>query len=110
MRKRVLLTGATGNWGRCILREFADRADRFHVVALVLPGESEHPALAEFADMANLDVVYGDLTDYDVVESCVSGADYVLHVAAVVSPFADDHPELAHKVNVGSARNIVKAV
>ncbi|NUS55076.1 MAG: NAD(P)H-binding protein, partial [Streptomycetaceae bacterium] len=110
MTTRVFLTGATGNWGRCILREFTDRADRFRVVALVLPRERDHPVLAEFADMANLEVVYGDLTDYPTVEACVSRADYVLHVAAVVSPFAVDHPDLAREVNIGSARNIVDAV
>ncbi|NUS59033.1 MAG: NAD(P)H-binding protein [Streptomycetaceae bacterium] len=110
MTTRVFLTGATGNWGRCILREFADRGDRFRVLALVLPGERDHPVLAEFAGMPNLEVVYGDLTDYPTVEACVSRADYVLHVAAVVSPFADDHPDLAREVNIGSARNIVDAV
>src|SRR5581483_3216982 len=60
--------------------------------------------------MPNLEVVHGDLTDYATVEACVRGADYVLHVGAVVSPYADDHPALAHKVNVGSARNIINAV
>ena len=54
-RQRVLLTGAAGNWGRAILREFVEHADRYQVVALVL------------------------------------------HVGAVVSPFADEHPELAHR-------------
>jgi nucleoside-diphosphate-sugar epimerase len=108
--KRVLLTGATGSWGRHILREFAGRGDRFWVVALVLPSERDHPVLAEFAGMPHLEVVHGDLTDYATVEACVRGADYVLHVGAVVSPYADDHPDLAHKVNVGSARNIVNAV
>jgi nucleoside-diphosphate-sugar epimerase len=106
----VFLTGATGNWGRCVLREFAERADRFDVVALVLPTRRDRRVIAEHAGMPNLDVVYGDLTDYAAVESCVRGADYVLHVGALVSPAADDYPELAWQVNVGSARNIVQAV
>ncbi|MEU4420276.1 NAD(P)-dependent oxidoreductase [Actinoplanes sp. NPDC024001] len=98
--KRVFLTGGTGNWGRHILHELAGR---FQVVALVLPGQ-------QLAAIPDVEVVHGDLTDYETVERCVRGADFVLHVGAVVSPFADDHPELAHKVNVGSARNIVNAV
>ncbi|GAA1954798.1 NAD(P)-dependent oxidoreductase [Amycolatopsis minnesotensis] len=107
-RRRVFLTGATGNWGRYILREFAERADRFDVVALVLPGD--RAAIREFEHVGNLTVVFGDFTDYATVESCVRGADFVLHVGAVVSPFADDHPELAHRVNVGGVRTIVEAV
>ncbi|MGR7000551.1 hypothetical protein ACU686_25050 [Yinghuangia aomiensis] len=55
------------------------------MVSLVLPHERDHPVLAEFAGMPNLDVVYGDLTDYPTVEACVARVDYVLHVAAVVS-------------------------
>lgn len=33
-RTRVLLTGATGNWGRAALRELRTRAGRIEVVAL----------------------------------------------------------------------------
>ncbi len=77
-KKNVFLTGATGNWGRSILREFSERADRFNIVALVLPSKKDRESIRQFADMPNLTVVYGDLTDYDAVERCVRGADYVL--------------------------------
>ncbi|MDR6639509.1 NAD-dependent epimerase/dehydratase family protein [Paenarthrobacter nitroguajacolicus] len=110
MKKKIFLTGATGNWGQYILREFAQRADRFDVTALVLPTAKDTAIIRNFEGMENLRVVYGDVTDYPTVLSCVTGADYVLHTGAVVSPFADDHPELAHKVNVGGARNVIKAV
>ncbi|WP_432542043.1 NAD-dependent epimerase/dehydratase family protein [Kineococcus sp. SYSU DK002] len=40
----------------------------------------------------------------------MAACDIVLHVGAVVSPFADDRPELTHRVNVGSIRHIVDAV
>lgn len=109
-RRRVLLTGATGNWGRYVLRELADRADRFDVVALVRPTQHDREAIAEFAGLASLRVVWGDLTDYPVVEACVRGSDVVLHVGAIVSPLADDHPRLAWRVNVGGAQNILRAV
>ncbi|WAL69365.1 NAD(P)H-binding protein [Amycolatopsis cynarae] len=107
-RRKVFLTGATGNWGREALREFVARSDRFEVVALVLPTESGHPVVAEFGGRATF--VFGDLTDYEPVERCVRDADYVVHVGAVVSPFADDHPGLTRAVNVGGARNILRAV
>ncbi|CAM5645841.1 NAD-dependent epimerase/dehydratase family protein [Streptomyces pilosus] len=109
-RTRVFLTGAAGNWGRAVLNEFRERADRFQVIALVLPKGRDLETIRSYEDMENLDVVFGDLTDYETVERCVREADYVLHVGAVVSPFADDHPELARRVNVGSMRNIVRAV
>jgi nucleoside-diphosphate-sugar epimerase len=109
-RRRVFLTGAAGNWGRAILREFAERGDDYEVIALVLPSAKDAAAIRQFEEMENLEVVFGDLTDYAAVERCVRGADVILHVGAVVSPFADEHPELAHRVNVGSIRNIIRAV
>lgn len=109
-RKRVFLTGATGNWGRIVLNEFRARAERFDITALVLPTPNDRAVISRYRDMANLDVCFGDLTDYATVESCVTGADYVVHLGGIVSPVGDDQPELAHRVNVGSMRNIVQAV
>ncbi len=84
--------------------------DDFIVTALVLPTARDRDVLSEFADMDNLQVVFGDLTDYSVVEACVRGTDVVLHVGAIVSPLADREPELANRVNVGGMTNIVRAV
>ena len=60
-RQRVFLTGAAGNWGRAILREFAEHADRYQVVALVLPTAKDVAAIRRFEGLENLEVVFGDL-------------------------------------------------
>lgn len=109
-RKRVFLTGAAGNWGRFVIDEFRSRADRFDVVALVLPTPTDVGIIRRYEDMANLDVRFGDLTDYAAVASGVAGVDFVVHLGGMVSPAGDDDPELTHRVNVGSMRNIVRAV
>ncbi len=93
-----------------MLREFAQREDRFQVVAFVLPTSAERRRIADFAPMKNLEVVFGDLTDAAAVERAVNGVDVVLHLGALVSPVADDYPERAHAINVGGARNIIEAV
>ena len=109
-RTRVFLTGAAGNWGRRILDEFRDRSDTFDVIALVLPTARDVASIREYEDMRNLEVVFGDMTDYDTVERCVAGVDFVLHVGAAVSPAVDDQPGLATRVNVGSMDAIIRAV
>lgn len=109
-RRTVFLTGATGNWGRHVLLELLWRSDVFDVVTLVLPTERDTAAIRPYEDAESLRVVFGDLTDPAAVATCVQQADVVLHVGAVVSPHADDHPELAHRVNVNSMANIVAAV
>ncbi|MDN4473843.1 NAD-dependent epimerase/dehydratase family protein [Demequina zhanjiangensis] len=109
VRRRVLLTGATGNWGRATMREFR-HVDDLSVRVLAMPGAEEHLLLEEFADLPHLEIYKGDLTRYADIARAIQGVDVVLHVGAVVSPYADQHPALAHRVNVGSMRNLIQAV
>lgn len=109
-RQRILLTGATGNWGRATLRELRERSDSIHVVAFALPTAQDRSVLEAFADMPNLEVFWGDLTNYEDVQRAITDVDVIFHVGAVVSPLADAKPALANRVNVGSMQNIVRAV
>ncbi len=108
-RRRVLLTGATGNWGRAALRQFR-HVDDMYVRVLALTGAEEHMVLEEFADLPHLEIYKGDLTRFDDVARAIDGVDVVLHVGGVVSPEADKSPAHAHRVNVGSMRHIIAAV
>jgi len=83
-RTRVLLTGATGNWGRAALREFRERGDRMHVVAFALDTPHDRAVLDEFSDMENLEIVRGDLLDYAVVQRAVREVDLILHVGSTL--------------------------
>lgn len=111
-KTKVFLTGGFGNWGRFTLRSLAGVANKVDVVALVLPTDYENnPDLRkEFEAQDNVEIVLGDLTDYESVKRCVDGADYVIHLGGMVSPVADANHALTHKVNVGAIRNIIKAV
>lgn len=109
-KKRVFLTGATGNMGIEVLREFVRRSDRFEVTALVMPGDRERVIIEEFAHEPSVTVQYGDVTSYQTVESCVARSDIVAHLGALVSPYADEHPQRTTEVNVGGALNIIAAV
>ncbi len=111
-KTKVFLTGGFGNWGRFALRSLAEVANKVDVVALILPTDYENnPDLRkEFEAQDNLEIVIGDLTDYEAVKRCVDGADYVIHLGGMVSPVADANHALTHKVNVGAVRNIIKAV
>ena len=40
----------------------------------------------------------------------VTGSDYVLHIGGMVSPYADDKPELTKDINVHGAENVVCAI
>jgi nucleoside-diphosphate-sugar epimerase len=107
--KRIFLTGASGYMGRAVLDALLERSDHFSVVALVLPTEQDRRIIASYLKRG-VEVVWGDLTNYEDVLEGVTGADFVLHVGGLVSPLADTQPELTMKVNVGAAENIVRAI
>ena len=78
-KKKVFITGATGNMGGAAFRELLRRSDRFDIVLL--------------ARHSSVRIIWGDLTDYEAVLKGVTGADYVLHIGGMVSPAADMYPE-----------------
>ena len=110
MKKTVFLTGATGNMGRAGFRELLKKKDRFNIRILARPSKKNKKALAVYASEPAVEIIWGDLTDYDDVLKGVTGADFVLHVGGMVSPQADYYPEKTLKVNVSAAENIVRAV
>ncbi len=109
-RKTVFLTGATGNMGWAGFQELHSRSDRFVVRVLARPSKKNRKKLAPYLDDHSVEIVWGDLTDYDDILRGVTGADFVLHVGGMVSPAADYFPEKTLKVNVTSAEYIAKAV
>ena len=108
MKKRVFLTGATGVMGMATLAELVARSDRFDITVLARESKNNRKKLAQYE--GKIEVVWGDLMNYDDVLKGVSGADYVLHVGGMVSPSADYKPKSVLEVNVTAAENVVKAV
>ena len=108
-KKKVFLTGASGNMGRHGMEELLKREDRFAITALALPTEKDRQIMEPYIERG-VKVIWGDLTCFEDVLEGVKGADYVLHVGGLVSPLADTMPELTMKVNVGGAKNIVRAI
>ncbi|MEN8241074.1 MAG: NAD-dependent epimerase/dehydratase family protein [Chloroflexota bacterium] len=108
----VFLTGAGGNMGGAALEMFVtpEQKARVNLTLLDLPTEANCKKLQPYADQYGVNIIWGDLTNYEDVLRAVNGADYVLHAAAVIPPLADHDPDLAWRVNVGAAENIVRAI
>lgn len=110
-RKRtIFVTGATGTMGFETLRELAKRLDRYNIRLLARPSKKNRKKLAPYIALKGVDVVWGDLLCTEDIDKAMGAADVVLHIGGMVSPLADHHPELAMKVNVGAALNIVSAI
>lgn len=108
-KKTVFLTGASGTMGQETLKQLLSRSSRFRVRALIRPSEKNKALMKKYMCPA-LEIVWGDMSDYETVLKCVTGASYILHVGAMVSPAADRYPEQTLYTNIGSTLNIIKAI
>lgn len=108
-KKLVFLTGATGIMGQETRKQLLSRKNRFRVRILARPSEKNRVLLKKYA-CPSLEIIWGDMGDYDTIKRCVDGADYVLHIGDMVSPAADRYPEKTLYTNIGSTLNIIKAI
>ena len=106
-KKTVFLTGATGVMGMATLKELVAKSDSLKIKVLVRDSDVNHKKLAPYKD--KIEIVWGDLLNYEDVLKGVTDADYVFHVGGMVSPKADYFPKKTPKVNITAAENVVKA-
>lgn len=99
--KNVLITGATGFIGRHVVKANLAKGNR--VRAFVLPGDSGEAWLKE----RGVEIVNGDIRDYEAVRRAVGSAEIIFHTAAVVTDWAPR--KLFWDVTVGGAENICRA-
>ena len=106
--KTIFLTGATGTMGYAGMTEILRYPEKYHLRILARPSKKNKEKLAPLAD--KVEVVWGDLTNYDDILRGVTGADIVLHVGGMVSPQADYRPKATLRTNISAATNIRDAV
>jgi nucleoside-diphosphate-sugar epimerase len=109
-KKTVFMTGGTGNMGWAGFKELYARKERFNIRLLARDSRKNRKLLSQYIQDPAVTVIWGDMMSYEDVLRGVTGSDYVLHVGGMVSPAADYYPEKTLKVNVTSAKNVVKAV
>lgn len=110
MKKTVFLTGSSGNMGFAGFLELYKRRDMYNLVLLNLDTQQARKKFAPYMFDPSVKCVWGDLTNYEDVLSCVEGADYILHVGGLVSPAADYYPKKTLFTNITAMENIVRAV
>ena len=104
----VFLTGATGVMGWAGMQEILKYPDLYDLRILARPSQRNKEKLAPLAE--KLHIIWGDLTRYEDILQGVTGADIVLHVGGMVSPYADYRPIATRKTNLTAAEYIRDAV
>ncbi|PLV60400.1 epimerase [Thermotoga sp. KOL6] len=96
----VLVTGATGHVGNVLTKRLVREGRKVRV--MVLPKDDLTP-------LENLDVeiVYGDVRDKEVVAKAMKGIELVYHLAAVIS-ITPWKRKLLYEVNVKGTENVLR--
>jgi UDP-N-acetylglucosamine 4,6-dehydratase len=105
--KRVAVTGGTGSFGHFITQELL-KSNAKEILIFSRDEEKQLDMKRDFSD-SRLQLVIGDVRDYDRVAECLR-TDYVYHAAALkVIPTCEENPDEAYKTNVKGTINVKKA-
>lgn len=104
MKKKILLTGASGIIGKEVLKQLV-KSDNLDVTVFDLKTEKSVKLFSSYKDKIN--VVYGDITDTQELEKVTFGLDSVIHLAAVTPPLADANPKSASDVNIHATDSLL---
>ena len=105
----ILITGGTGFIGSHLAELFVEKG--FDVVAFDRYNSNNHWGWLEDSDYKNeMEVVLGDVRDYDSVSKVMTGCDTVLHLAALIGiPYSYVSPLAYIRTNVEGAYNVLES-
>ena len=107
--KRVLVTGATGSFGKLFIDRLLNQTQVSSVVAFSRDELKQFEMQAEFLS-SKLEFALGDVRDFSRVLQVTKDVDVVIHAAAMKQiPASEKNPMEAIKTNILGAENIVNA-
>ena len=97
----ILVTGGTGVMGMRLVDKLLASGNRIRVLAL--PGDPS----AEILKHKNIEICFGDITDFNSIENICLNIETVFHLAAIIlSPL---NPDLFWKINYHGTKNLIQA-
>lgn len=110
---KITLTGATGNMGREALKELAslDIIDKIKILVLPNDKKRKNEVIKRCGkNKSKIEVVYGNLKDFETCKKLVEDVSYVINLAAVIPPTSDKHPDWAIDCNEVGVKNLIRAI
>jgi nucleoside-diphosphate-sugar epimerase len=103
---KYLVTGGAGFIGSNIAEELVKRGYEVRIIDNFLTGKKEN--ISSLLD--KIELIEGDIRDYDACSSALDGVDFVLHQAALPSvPRSIEDPLLTTEINIKGTLNILLA-
>ncbi len=108
MKKRILITGSTGSAGKATLKKLYQLTGKYEIKALATNKKKNRKFANSFSD--KIQFVFGDLRNDETIEVIAKNVDFVIHLAAIIPPLADENPELAYQVNTIGSKKLIDAL
>lgn len=109
----IAITGATGNMGREALLELSKLENVEKIKMLVSPTSAKRAKMVINRCGKNknkIEIVFGNIASFESCKELVKDVSYCIHLAAVIPPRADKHPDLAINCNEVGTKNLIKAI
>ncbi|MCK4380975.1 MAG: NAD(P)-dependent oxidoreductase [Candidatus Lokiarchaeota archaeon] len=107
-KKKILLTGASGTIGKEIFRELFSRSKKYELCLLLRPSHKNKKLFRSYKE--TVDVIWGNIHNYEDVKKSVFNQDIIIHAAGVLPDIAMYDPDLAKLTNIGGTNNIINAM
>lgn len=107
--KVVLVTGATGSFGKRFIQTILDEHQPKKVI-IFSRDELKQFEMQQYMNDPRLKYMLGDVRDFDRINRVMDGVNVVVHAAAMKQvPASEDNPMEAIKTNIIGAENIINA-
>ncbi|WP_203822828.1 UDP-N-acetylglucosamine 4,6-dehydratase (inverting) [Paractinoplanes ferrugineus] len=106
----ILVTGATGSFGKAFLRYALDNLDPKRIVVFSRDELKQYEVRQMFGDDKRLRFFLGDIRDKDRLARAMHGVDYVIHAAALKQvDTAEYNPSEFVATNINGSQNVIDA-
>lgn len=106
----ILVTGATGSFGKAFIRFALDHLDPRRLVVFSRDELKQYEVRQLFSDDERLRWFIGDVRDRDRLHRAMYGVDYVVHAAALKQvDTAEYNPFEYVRTNVAGSQNVIEA-
>ncbi len=107
----VAITGASGTMGKEAIHFLTENpALRLRVLLRTTRRGKAYASKLRKRFGKQVEILYGDIRNYDDCLLLTKGADYLLHMAAVIPPLADHDEALTMSINRDGTQNLINAV
>jgi NAD dependent epimerase/dehydratase len=111
MAKKILVTGSEGFIGSHLLENLIKK--NYSVKAFVQYNSNNSSGWLEYIDkkiLNELEIIYGDIRDYESIYSAINNCNKVIHLAALISvPYSYISPRSFYETNVLGTLNVISA-